>query len=405
MAKWTTDVCIVGAGPAGMVLGLLLAKQGIDVTVLERNKNFDREYRGEVLQPAFLNMMAGIGLLEMLYQHPHAKLTNGSIFNQDRQLGRFQFNQISDYPFAMWMPQPVMLNAFSEVGKQFPSFHLFFQASSQELQYTGEQITGVTAEIAGEKVEIEAKITVGADGRNSTVSRLGKFEHAYSHYKNDIAWFTMDRPEEWDSALRVQFTPKNLFIVLPKYPNHLQAGVFLPKGEYTHLRKAGIGEIKGILEEAGTLFAPFAKGLSDYSAFHLLQSRIFMAREWANNGCLLIGDAAHCSSPVGAIGVTLAVATAIEAAKVIIDSLQKEDYSAGFLRQVQQKREPSLRAIHQIQMRAERAIAPTNRLFRNVRPIVVPVLFRLGLIPRLLRRVLVETGSIEIPKEFHLGKL
>ncbi|WP_052807220.1 FAD-dependent monooxygenase [Risungbinella massiliensis] len=402
MRKWTTDVCVVGAGPAGMILGLLLAKQGIDVTVLERNKNFDREYRGEVLQPAFLNMMADIGLLEMIYQHPHTKLTNGSIFNRDRQLGRFQFSQISEYPFAMWMPQPVMLQAFAEVGKQFSSFHLCFQAAVQKLQYTGEQVTGTIAEVAGEKVEIEAKITIGADGRNSTVSRLGKFEQDYSHYKNDIAWFTIDRPDEWNSALRIQFTDENLFIVLPKYPNHLQAGVFLPKGEYAHLRKAGIEEMKGILEEVGTLFAPFTKDLSDYSAFHLLQSRIFMVRDWAKDGCLLIGDAAHCASPVGAIGVTLAVATSIEAAKVIVDSLQKEDYSAGFLHQVQQKREPSLRSIHQIQMRAERAVAPTTKLLRTVRPVVVPFLFRTGLIPRFLRRVLVETGTIEIPKEFRI---
>lgn len=404
MKKITTDVCIVGAGPAGMVLGLLLANRGVDVTVLERNKDFAREYRGEVLQPAFLNLMNEIGLLDLLMEQPHAKLTNGNFYHKDRLLGHIKLNQVSQYPYAMWMPQPIMLQAFYEVGQTLSTFHFHFRSPVKELQKVGEKVTGVIVQQDSERLEIDAKIVVGTDGRNSTVSRLGGFEHLYSYYNNDIAWFTIERPENWNSALRIQFTDRNLFIVLPKYPHHLQAGLFLPKGEWEQIREKSIEEMKNRLRESGGLFTDFAEELTTFSSFHLLQSRIFFVREWAQDGCLLVGDAAHCASPVGAIGVTLSVATALEAAKVIIESLEKADYSKKSLRRVQERRSKELQWIHRLQRRIEFLVSPSTRFLHPLRPHVIPLVFRSGIATHFLQKVLVDTGSISMPTEFRFSK-
>ncbi len=180
MKKHDVDVCIVGGGPAGMILGLLLAKLGLKTLVLEQHKDFTREYRGEVLMPRFTQMMRQIGLFDYIESQHHLKLRELEGFFEDKKILGITFDQISpDAPFAIWMPQTILLNALHEKAKQFPNFDLWFDTSAHGLLWDGGQCVGVVAKKGNEEIEIRAKVTAGTDGRFSAVRREGKFEIEY----------------------------------------------------------------------------------------------------------------------------------------------------------------------------------------------------------------------------------
>ena len=178
----TTDVCIVGGGPAGMVMGLLLARQGVKVTVLESHKDFAREYRGEVLMPRFIQMMKQVELWEHLQSYPHLTLKHFEFFFKDKLLARVAFSDLSsEAPFAFWMPQPVMLNALLDKAKTFPSFKIVFGAAVRGLLRDNGKAVGAVVEQEGKRFNINARVTVGADGRFSEVRKAGDFEFEYEH--------------------------------------------------------------------------------------------------------------------------------------------------------------------------------------------------------------------------------
>lgn len=350
-----TDVLIAGGGPAGMVLGLLLAKRGIDVLVLEQQATFDREYRGEVLQPRFVQMMQQLNLLTHLEQYPHMRLEAAESYHKDRRLGHVEFRDVSpEIPYAIWMPQPILLQALHDKAQTLPSFRLWFHASAKRLVQENDSTVGLVVEKDGAEIEVRAKVTVGADGRFSTVRRLAQMELEYEHYENDLIWFTSRRPHGEHPTLQIKLSDRHAYIVLPKYPDAVQGGMFLKKGEWKNLQSSGLEPIRAELLAASEAFAEFAGRVQSFREFFLLQARIMYAREWAQNGLLLIGDAAHCASPAGAVGVSLSVATAILAADVISRALADGDVSAARLREVQEMRSPEIRRVHALQMRAEK---------------------------------------------------
>ena len=166
-----------------MILGLLLAHKGIRVTILESHPNFEREYRGEVLMPRFTQMMQQIGLDDFLNGYPHIKLKNFEFFFKDRLLANSNLAGLSlDAPFAIWMPQPILLNALWDKAKAYPNFQILFGATVRSVIKEGEKIVGVIAEEKGKTFEIHSRVTVGADGRSSVVRKTGGFEFEYEDY-------------------------------------------------------------------------------------------------------------------------------------------------------------------------------------------------------------------------------
>ncbi len=400
------DVCIVGGGPAGMVLGLLLAKLGIKTLVLERHRNFDREFRGEVLMPRFVQMFRQIGLFDYIEKFPHLKLDNIEFIHKNKVITRFQISKIApEVPFALWMPQPVMLDALARKAKEYPAFDLWFGASAHDLIEENGQVAGVRVEQDGKHIEVRAKITVGTDGRASTVRRAGNFETEYEHYDFDVMWFTIPRPEGYEHTVRAFLATDINYIVLPKYPDLLQCGLIVPKGTLRKFKEAGekgIEELRRELLNAYGILHPFAKSLKDMSPFVVLQARTNFIKRWAKDGCLLVGDSAHTCSPAGAIGVSVAVGTAIVAADVIRKALEADDVSAGFLDQVQAIRGAEVLEIQKLQKEVAENLVFAPVYLRWILPYVLPLVMKMPFFRHFQRKILVMEKPLPVDPAIHV---
>ncbi|OXM85269.1 FAD-dependent monooxygenase [Paenibacillus rigui] len=397
-----TDVCIVGGGPAGVILGVLLAQAGVRVLVLESHENFDREYRGEVLQPRFTQLMDQLGLRSYLESFPSSKIRRGSLYYRNKRLGEFSFaNLAPDIPYALWMPQPILLQALYDKGRELPAFEMKFHATVKKLLREGAAVTGVEAEGAGgERFEVHAKVTVGADGRFSAVRRLGEFQMEYEHHAGDLVWFTIPRPDGWDDEVRLKVSDGHGFILLPKYPNHLQVGVAVPPGEWKEIRQQGIEPFRQELMAANEAFRGFAESLTDFKPFVLLQATDFYVSRWAQDGCLLVGDAAHCASPVGAVGVSLSVTTAVVAADVIFEALQDHDVSAERLSRVQQLRDKEIRSVHKVQERAAKMMFSSSPFIKTVAPLILSLAAKTRLLSLIQRNMLLLSEPVNVHERF-----
>jgi 2-polyprenyl-6-methoxyphenol hydroxylase-like FAD-dependent oxidoreductase len=386
-----TSVCVAGGGPAGLMLGLLLAKRGAEVLVLEGHETFDREFRGEVLQPSTAHLLDELGLLEYVLAQPHSILDAGKIRLSGKEIGEFAFKRIApEYPYAIWMPQPVFLDALLRKAQPFPSFTCWMGARVTDLLEEDGRVVGVRGLRHGsEPFEVRADVVVGADGRHSAIARLGKFEAEYEHHDFDVIWFTIDQPAGWASTFYVSLGEVR-GLMLPKYPHHIQAGLLLPTGEWRRWRQEGVPVVAERIRRFDPIFAGFADGLRDFTPFFPLEGVIRLVREWARDGVLLIGDAAHTMSPAGAIGVNVALATAAVAAQVLYPQLGRGPIPGAALAEVPRQREGDVRTLHRLQLGAQRVLLSQRSgrpLVRWLLPRLLPLFLRSRLLPLVQRRI------------------
>jgi 2-polyprenyl-6-methoxyphenol hydroxylase-like FAD-dependent oxidoreductase len=392
MSSIRTNVCVVGGGPAGLLLGLLLAKRGTEVIVLEAHETFDREFRGEALQPSTAHLLDELGLLEYVLAQPHSTLTEGLIRINGKTAGGFSFDSIvPEYPYAIWMPQPIFLQALVDKAAAFSSFQIWMGAKATELVDEGGTIEGVRGLRHGEDpFEIRADVVVGADGRSSAVRRLGRFDYEYRHHDFDVVWFIVEQPEDWPSTIYFSLGSDVQGLMLPKYPRHIQAGLFLPTGAWAGWREAGLATVAERVRRLDPVFTPFAEGLRDFRAFFPLEGQITLVKDWARHGLVLIGDAAHTMSPAGAIGVNVALATAAVAAQELYPLLGHGPIARDQLATIQRLREGDVRSLHRFQLGAQRVLLSQsggNPVLGWLLPKVLPLLLHSPLLPRVQRRL------------------
>ena len=359
--------------------------------MLEGHETFDREFRGEVLQPSTVRLLDELGLLEYVLAQPHLNLTTGRLLVNGRPAGGFDFRYIApEYPYAIWMPQPVFLEALARKAGEFPGFQCWMGARVTDLVQEGGATVGVRGRRHGaEPFEVRADVVVGADGRHSTIRRMGGFVTEYEHDDFDVIWFVVEPPPDWPKTIYFS-VGKVPLLLLPKYPNEIQVGLLLVKGDWRRWRQDGVAAVADRIRRLDPLFADFAAGLRDFTPFFPLPAVILLVRDWARDGLLLIGDAAHTMSPAGAIGVNVALATAAVAAQEIYPKLGRGPIPRGALARVQELREQDVRTLHRLQRQAGRALlgsGSANPLRRWLLQWALPLAVRSGLFPRLQRRL------------------
>jgi len=391
MAEHDVEVLIVGAGPAGLVAACLLARQGLRVRVAERNPDFAREFRGEILQPRFHQAMMDVGLHDHLCGHPHERVEQAHFYYEGRSAGRVELTRVgASSETTWWMTQPTLLRALHEYAAQFPGYELCLDTRLRALR-DGE----ATLERSGEQIPVAARVVVGADGRSSAVRRLAGIELAYDHHDFDVLWFELDRPSGYDHVFSFFVGRERSYLILPKHPDLLQCGLILRPGEYVQLKARGIETLRRELRRAHPLFEAFAERLESFSAFHPLRGNRACARAWSRDGLLLIGDAAHTCSPAGGIGVAIAAETACVAAGVIASALARNDVSGESLAAVRRARLAPVRRVHALQARIRLAVrlpAPVLALA----PLAIRSAAATGVLPRVASLLLTQRGRLPL---------
>jgi 2-polyprenyl-6-methoxyphenol hydroxylase-like FAD-dependent oxidoreductase len=360
--------------------------------VLEGHETFDREFRGEVLQPSTAHLLDELGLLSYILAQPHSTLEAGKIRLDGREIGEFSFKRIVPrYPYAIWMPQPIFLDALVRKAQPFASFQCWMGARVTELIEEDGRVVGVRGRRHGnEPFDVRAEVVIGADGRYSSVARLGGFKAEYQHHDFDVIWFTIEQPPGWSSTLYVSLGATVRGLMLPKYPHHIQAGIVLPTGEWRRWRQEGVAWVADRVRRFDPIFAGFADSLRDFRPFFPLEGLIRLIDDWSRDGLLLIGDAAHTMSPAGAIGVNVALATAAVAAQQIFPHLGHGPVPHALLDAVQRAREADVRTLHRLQLGAQSVLlgqGSGNPVVRWLVRTLLPLVLRSPLLPRVQRRL------------------
>jgi len=371
--KETTSCCVVGAGPAGAVLSLLLARRGIPVTLLEMHKDFDREFRGDTIHPAILEILDQIGLAQKLHEIPHAKITGPTLQFADGPFRPFNLARLKTrFPYILMIPQARFLELITAEAAKFPHFKLVMQAQVQRLIEEDGVVRGVRYLGADGEHELRARLTVGADGRFSMVRRLAGFEPVRTAPPMDVLWFRLPKLPGEPPAVGGAFGGigrGRIFIVLERN-DYWQAGLVFPKGKYQELRAQGVEAVRKSLAETEPQFARHAESLTDWQQLNLLSVESSRCPLWHKPGLLVIGDAAHVMSPVGGVGINYAVQDAVAAANLLAAPLKSGPVSDAQLAAVQRQRELPTRVIQGMQkLMQDRLLA---RALESKAPISIP---------------------------------
>ncbi|MDQ3913477.1 MAG: FAD-dependent oxidoreductase [Actinomycetota bacterium] len=373
--------CVVGGGPGGTVLALLLARKGVSVTLLEAHSDFDREFRGDTIHPSVMELMDELGLADRLLELRHSKVRNATVQTATGPFTPADFSRLNTkFRYITMMPQTSFLEFITEEANRYPSFRLVMGARVRELVEEDGVLRGVRYEGESGKHEVRAILTVGADGRGSRVRRLAGFEPIKTSPPMDVLWFRLPREPEKDPEGAIgRLGRGHIAILLDRY-DHWQVGYVIPKGAYPELRHEGIESLRRSFAELVPEFADRVKHLEDWKQVSLLSVESSRCPRWYRPGLLLIGDAAHVMSPVGGVGINYAIQDAVTAANVLVGPLkesqsQLKDLDVSYLAAVQRRRELPTRFIQAIQTQLQRGLLA--RALASDEPITPPALLRL----------------------------
>ncbi len=338
-AKRSTSACIVGGGPCGMMLGVLLARAGVDVVVLEKYKDFFRDFRGDTIHPSTLQLLYELGWLTDFLALPHNEFRNVGVNIAGEAVKVADFSHLPTHcKFVAMMPQWDFLNFLAKHGRTYPTFHLMFETTGDGLIEDGGRITGVRARGKdGGEAEIEAKLVIGADGRHSTVRALAGFAVEDLGAPMDVLWMRIaKRPN--DPVQPLGFVENGHMLVMLDRGDYWQCAYIIRKGSIDALRAAGIGALQKQLAAIVPALRDRVAELDDWSKVSMLEVRVDRLQRWHRPGLLCIGDAAHAMSPIGGVGINLAIQDAVATANLLAQPLLTKNVDESDLRKVQERR-------------------------------------------------------------------
>jgi len=364
-----TTCCVVGGGPAGIMLGYLLARAGVAVTVLEKHNDFFRDFRGDTVHPSTLEVMYELGILEDFLKVPHQELTSaGGIYGDYPFTAAVTTSLPTHCKFIALMPQWDFLNFLAGQAGQFPGFNLRMQNEAVDLIDEGGRIRGVMAQTPDGKAEIRADLVVGCDGRQSRTREAAKLAVQEFGVPIDVLWFRISRTSNDPEQLLGNINYGRVLILIPR-GDYFQAGLVIRKGSFDEIKQQGLDEFRQTLRRIAPYLGDRVEELRDWDQIRLLSVQINRLRQWHRPGLLCIGDAAHAMSPVFGVGINLAIQDAVATANLLADALRGGRVTEALLASVQQRREFSTRVIQFMQMNAHRGL---QTVFRNPGPAKAP---------------------------------
>jgi 2-polyprenyl-6-methoxyphenol hydroxylase-like FAD-dependent oxidoreductase len=331
--------CVVGGGPAGMMLGFLLARVGVEVIVLEKHKDFLRDFRGDTIHPSTLELMHELGLLDDFLRRPHQELRQIQAHFGVEKTTVADFSHLpTRCKFIAFMPQWDFLNFISEHARRCPSFSLRMETAVSDLLFQNERVIGVRATTPQGTLEVRADLVIGADGRSSTVRQRAGLEVMELGAPIDVLWFGLSK-REGDPEQSFGHVGAGQFMVLLARGDYWQCGYVIRKGGFDETRQRGLEKLRADISRCAPFLDDRVAELRDWDAVKLLTVKMDRLRHWCREGLLCIGDSAHAMSPVGGVGINLAIQDAVATANILGHALREGRVGLNDLRAVQQRRE------------------------------------------------------------------
>ena len=364
-----TTCCVVGGGPAGIMLGYLLARKGVQVAVLEKHRDFFRDFRGDTVHPSTLEVLKELGLLKEFLDLPHEKVESLGVILGDSLFEVADFRHVPvTCKFVALMPQWDFLNFLSAKAKRFPSFHLLTQHDATDLTRDGERITGVVVQHEGREMQIHADLVVGCDGRHSLTRKAAGLEVLEHGVPIDVLWFRISRTPG-DAAQVLGNVNYGKALILINRSDYFQAGLIIAKGSFDEIKSRGIDALRADIRQIAPYLGERVTELHDWGQIKILTVQINRLQRWYRPGLLCIGDAAHAMSPAGGVGINLAIQDAVAGANILTGPLQARRVPDAALAAVQKRREFPTRVTQTVQLFAHRGFA---RVFESPGPIHAP---------------------------------
>ena len=335
----STTCAIVGGGPAGMVLGLLLARAGVEVTLLEKHADFLRDFRGDTVHPSTLRLIGDLGLWDEFSKLPQSRIDHLGIDVAGRQLTLVDFRRLDQpHPYIAMVPQWDLLNLLAEAARAESTFTLKMEHEVTGLLREGDRVSGVRFRGPAGEGELTAVLTVACDGRTSTVRSESGLPVREWPVPFDVWWFRLPRDADAEYSLVPRTAPGQLLIMIPR-EGYFQMAYLIPKGSDERLRARGLevflGEVAALAPEAET------SHLKSFDDVKLLDVKLNRLKRWHTDGLLCIGDAAHAMSPMGGVGINIAVQDAVGAATLLAEPLRRRNVTEADLVAVRRRRLPA----------------------------------------------------------------
>ena len=386
MNRMKTDCAIAGGGPAGMMMGFLLARAGVDVVVLEKHADFLRDFRGDTIHPSTLDVMHELGLLDEFLRRPHDELHQVAVRVGPDQAQIADFRHVPTHcKFLMMMPQWDFLDFLAGHARKLSNFHLVMQAEAQALVMENGRVVGLRARTPDGELEVRAALVVGADGRHSTIRAQAGLQPQDFGAPMDVLWLRVSRRPDDPPDLFGQIDAGRMLVMIAR-GDYWQCALLIPKGTGDAWRGRGVAALHEALLALSPWLGERVRELADWDAqVKLLSVTVDRLRDWARPGLLCIGDAAHAMSPIGGVGINLAVQDAVAAARLLAGPLRDHELDLAALQRVQRRREWPVRVVQRMQRTMQdRLIAP---ILASDEPVRMPWFLRLVDRVPLLRRV------------------
>ncbi|MFN8071497.1 MAG: FAD-dependent oxidoreductase [Mycobacterium sp.] len=360
-----TSCAIVGGGPAGMVLGLLLARAGVEVTLLEKHADFLRDFRGDTVHPSTLRLLDDLGLWDRFAELPQSRIDHLGFGVGGKELTLVDFRRLrgQPHPYIAMVPQWDLLNLLAEAAEAEPTFTLLLEHEVTGVLRDGARTTGVRFTSPNGPGELMADLTVACDGRGSTVRAASGLPVREWPVPFDVWWFRLPRDASAEYSLIPRTAPGRVLIMIPR-EGYFQIGYLIPKGSDAELRARGLEafrtEVAALAPEADTSV------LASWDDVKLLDVKLNRLKRWHSDGLLCIGDAAHAMSPMGGVGINLAVQDAVGAATLLAEPLRRRTLTGADLAAVRRRRLPPTVMTQAIQRAMHRGLV--TPVFRGARP-------------------------------------